>query len=413
MIKMRPFRAIRPVPDRAADVCCLPYDVMDTEEARQMAEGKPDSFLHVIRSEIDLPAEQNPYDAAVYQKAKENFEKMQQQGVLVREDEASFYVYRLIRNGKSQTGIAAVSLIDDYLEDRIKKHELTRREKEEDRVNHIDTLSANAEPVFLAYRSSQAPDIEKILNDTADQEEPLYDVKADDGVQHQIYRIAPGEKLEQLKKLFSTLPCTYIADGHHRSASTVRVGVKRREQAGSHTGDEDFNWFLAVTFPDSQLEILPYNRAVKDLNGHSADDLLKKIAENFDVADGKAEPPALHQMNFYLDGKWYNLKAKASLLEGAGEVDSLDVSLLQNNILSPLLNIEDPRSSNRIAFVGGIRGDQELEKMVNSGKYACAFALHPTKMEQLFAIADSGGIMPPKSTWFEPKLRSGFLMHTL
>ncbi len=405
-MKLSPFSAIRPRPDLAAEVVCLPYDVMNTNEAREMAAGKPSSFLHIIRSEIELPDSADPHTDAVYQLAKKNFETMIADGRLVRESGPCLYVYRLVKDGRNQTGLAALNHIDDYLEDKIKKHELTRRDKEEDRLHHIDTTGANCEPVFLAYKSAEQPEIAKILNDVADHEKPLYDVTPEDGVRHLVYAIPAGEKQTKLKSLYESLSCVYIADGHHRSASTVRVGKMRREKqgAGSH------EWFLAVTFPDADLRIMPYNRVVKDLHGNSKDQFFEKIRAAFDVSEGKAGA-ALHTVNMYLGGKWYGLRAKPETYSAADAIGRLDVSILQTRLLDPILGIQDPRTSERIAFVGGIRGEQELIKLVDSGEWAVAFSMYPTSMQELFDIADAGQIMPPKSTWFEPKLRSGFLVH--
>ncbi|MCE9597118.1 MAG: DUF1015 family protein [Spirochaetia bacterium] len=405
-MKLSAFRAVRPRPDLAGEVVCLPYDVMSTEEAREMARGKPSSFLHVIRSEIDLPPETDAHTDAVYNLAKQNLETMLAEGRMLQETAPALYVYRLVKDGRNQTGIAALNHIDDYLSDHIKKHELTRPDKEEDRLHHIDTTGANCEPVFLAFKSSEQPEIAKILNQVADSQKPLYDVTAEDGVRHILYSIEPGELQNRLTAKYQALTAVYIADGHHRSASTVRVGKKRREANGPGSHE----WFLAVTFPDVDLRIMPYNRIVKDLNGLSVDGFLARVKESFDVSEGKGQS-ALHTIFMLLGDKWYTLKAKSESHQGADAIGRLDVSILQDRLLAPILGIQDPRTSERIAFVGGIRGEGELVKLVSSGAWKVAFSMYPTSMQELFDIADAGQIMPPKSTWFEPKLRSGFLVH--
>lgn len=404
-MKLSPFRAIRPRADLAQEVACLPYDVMNTDEARQMAQGKPSSFLHIIRSEIDLSPDIDVHSEPVYQKAKENLLAMLKDGRMQQEDAGCLYVYRLTKDGRKQTGLAALNHIDDYIADLIKKHELTRPDKEEDRLRHIDTTGANCEPVFLAHKHTAAPGIAEILNQTADRGPALYDVLAEDGVRHQIYAIRPGETQDKLKALYESLPCVYIADGHHRSASTVRVGRMRREKSGAGLHE----WFLAVTFPDVDLRIMPYNRVVKDLNGLSAEELLKRIEKDFEVTKGRL-PDALHTVHMYLGRQWYALRARAHTY-AADAIGRLDVSILQNYVLAPHLGINDPRTSERIAFVGGIRGEEELIRLVDGGEFALAFSMHATSMQELFDIADAGQIMPPKSTWFEPKLRSGLLLH--
>lgn len=405
-MKLSPFAAVRPRSDLAAEVVCLPYDVMNTAEAREMAHGKPSSFLHIIRSEIELPDTADPHTDAVYQLAKKNLETMLSDGRLLRESGPCLYVYRLVKDGRNQTGLAALNHIDDYLQDKIKKHELTRRDKEEDRLHHIDTTGANCEPVFLAFKSGEQPEIARILNEVADKEKPLYDVTPEDGVRHLVYAIPAGEKQDKLKSLYESLSCVYIADGHHRSASTVRVGKARREASGPGSHE----WFLAVTFPDADLRILPYNRVVKDLNGLSKEAFFEKVKKSFQLSEGKSNP-ALHTVHMYLDHQWYTLTAKEETYKGADAIGRLDVSILQNQLLDPILGIADPRTSERVAFVGGIRGEGELIKLVDSGAWAVAFSMYPTSMQELFDIADAGQIMPPKSTWFEPKLRSGFLVH--
>lgn len=412
MVRIRAFRSLLPAADLAPRFVCPPYDVMDTEEARSMA--GPESFLHVIRSEIDFSPGQDPYAAAVYDRAAANLEAMQQSGVLVRDAEPCIYVYRLTAFGRSQTGIAALSHIDDYLEDRIKKHEFTRPEKEEDRLRHIDRTGCNSEPVFFAYRSEQAPGIEAILaHITAGT--PAYDVTTDDGVRHELFRLPPCAQQEELLSLYRGLDSVYIADGHHRSASTVRVGVARRaaaRQAGN-TSELPCEWFLSVTFPSSHLAIMPYNRVVKDLQGMTTDGLLKRIATAFACEKRTRTAPEPHRIDMYLREGWYSLTVRPELYAGGDAVSRLDVALLQTHLLGPVLGVDDPRTSDRIKFVGGIRGEEELVRLVDSGEWAVAFSMCPTPIDALFEVADAGRTMPPKSTWFEPKLRSGFLIHRL
>jgi uncharacterized protein (DUF1015 family) len=418
MVSIRAFRAVRPDPSQADRIVSVPYDVLDRDEARAMADGNPVSFLRVVRSDLEFPDSVGPYDDQIYARAKENLEKFIADGNLVRESEDCLYIYRLNRGDHQQTGLVTVSAIDDYLNDIIKKHEFTRPEKEKDRTTHIDRLSANTGPVFLLYRSAEQAEIAKIMDGHADANTPLYDVSFDDGVRHRVYPVAKGDLQKQLLDLFAKLKATYIADGHHRAASANSIGRKRRESAGgSVTGEELFNFFLTVIFPDDQMAILPYNRAVKDLNGLSPRDFLKRVEENFSVRAGeKIENPGVHELNMYLtDGKgggeWYALRAAEATYAGADEINSLDVSVLQNHLLAPVLDIADPRTSDRIIFVGGIRGDGELERLVKGGKFAVAFAMPPVTTGQLLDVADAGKVMPPKSTWFEPKLRSGFLVH--
>ncbi len=417
MVSIRAFRAVRPDPQQAERIVSVPYDVLDREEARAMAGDNPVSFLRVVRSDLEFPDSVNPYDDSIYARAKENLENFIADGSMVREAEDSLYIYRLNRGDHQQTGLVTVSAIDDYYNDVIKKHEFTRPEKEKDRTTHIDTLGANTGPVFLLYRSAEQAEIAKIMDAHADSNEPLYDVSFDDGVRHRVYPVGPGELQAKLLDLFAKLKATYIADGHHRAASANSIGRKRREAAGAGvTGEELFNFFLTVIFPDDQMAILPYNRAVKDLNGLSSADFLKQIEKNFSLEKGKHASPDVHELNMYLTngqggGEWYALRATESTYAGADEINSLDVSVLQNHLLTPTLDIADPRTSDRIVFVGGIRGDEELERLVNGGKFAVAFAMPPVTTGQLLDVADAGKVMPPKSTWFEPKLRSGFLVH--
>lgn len=370
-----------------------------------LAEGRPHSLLHVDRAEIDLPAVRDPYAPVVYATARCAFERLQQTGVLVRESEACLYLYRQRMGDHEQVGVAAVCHIDDYERGVIKKHENTRRDKEDDRTKLIDALSANTGPVFLTYRGTR--EIDTLVDTVRHGEIPLYDFTSADGVQHTVWKVA---KERGLTAAFSQVTDAYVADGHHRTASAVRVGRERRASNPAHSGTEDYNWFLAVLFPAAQLRILPYNRAVHDLNGYSPDQFVDAIRERFNVAESMtAEPAAAGQIRMYLNGGWYGLTWQG---RATSPIASLDVTALQERLLSPILGIDDPRTSKRIDFIGGIRGTLELEKRVNSGQAAVAFSMFPATVEQLMTIADAGEIMPPKSTWFEPKLRSGLFIHT-
>lgn len=413
MVQIRTFRALRPAPEIAANLVSLPYDVMDREEARAMAQGEPYKFLRITRSDLEFPDSVDQYDDAIYARAGENLQKFVSEGKLVRESDERLYIYRLNRGAHQQTGLVALSSIDDYLEDRIKKHELTRKDKERDRTVHIDRTGANTGPVFLLYNSAQAAGLATMMDGYADREAPLYDCTFDDGVRHRVYSVGPGDLQNQLLAAYRALPATYIADGHHRAASAVSVGKQRRERAGGSKGDELFNYFLSVTFPDNQLAILPYNRAVRDLNGRTEAQFLAEIESKFLVRPGKSESLKLDEANLYINGTWRTLQARPGSFNANDPIESLMVSVLQTNLLAPVLGIADPRTSERIQFVGGIRGDGELEKLVNSGKHQVAFAMPPVSTAQLISVSDAGKIMPPKSTWFEPKLRSGFLVHLI
>lgn len=411
MATIRPFAGIRPAPAYAKDVAALPYDVMNSQEAREMVKGKPYSFLHIDRAEIDLPPDTDPYSPAVYQKAKETLEAFQKEGIFIQDETPCLYLYRLTMDGRSQTGLVVCTSIDEYQNNTIKKHEFTRADKEADRIRHVDTLNANTGPIFLAYReNAQAAEIMA----AEAKKFPLYDFIAEDGVGHTVWRIDDAETIQALVKSFQAVDSLYIADGHHRNASAVKVGLKRREEKPDYTGEEEFNFYLSVLFPAQQLHILDYNRLVKDLNGHTKEAFLAKLEEKFQItpAQTAVHPPKAHTFGLYLAGQWYLLEAKEAILSDH-PVEGLDVSILQREVLTPLLAIGDPRTDKRIDFVGGIRGLGELEKRVDSGEMALAFSMFPTSMAELMATADAGLTMPPKSTWFEPKLRSGLFIHDL
>jgi uncharacterized protein (DUF1015 family) len=406
MLRIRPFQGLRPAPELAPEVACVPYDVVDREEAAALAAGNPFSLLHVDRAEIDLPPETDPYSDAVYAKALENFTRLQKEGALIRETGRVVYLYQQVMGDHVQTGIAALCHIDDYEANLIKKHEKTRKDKEDDRTRLIGTISADTGPVFLTYRDAAA--IDRFVNEGS-QSAPLYDFTAPDGIRHTLWRV---ENAQALVESFSSVPCAYVADGHHRTASAVRVGKERRAANPNHTGNEEYNWFLAVLFPARQLRILPYNRCVHDLNGRSAEELVAALqTAGFQVEDAAdATPPGPGEVRMYLAGKWHRVAWKAD--PAADPIARLDVTVLQERVLAPLLGIDDPRTSKRIDFIGGIRGAGELERRVRDGRAAVAFSMYPTTVEQLMDIADAGAIMPPKSTWFEPKLRSGLFIHT-
>ncbi len=414
MATIRPFAAIRPAVSCAADVAALPYDVMNSEEARRMTEGKPLSFLHIDKAEIDLAPDVDIYDDAVYQKAKENYHAMVENGTLIQDIMPNYYIYRLTMNGRSQTGLVVCTSIDEYLDGTIKRHELTRADKEADRIRHVDTLNANTGPIFLAYRGNA--EIRGILEGWISQFAPVYDFTAEDGIRHSVWVIDSDTEIGLLTEQFAQVKNLYIADGHHRNASAVKVGQKRREQAGSYTGEEEFNFYLSVLFDADELHIMDYNRVVKDLNGMTEEAFLAALAEKFTLRTiGKEafHPDQRHTFGLYLSGTWYALTAKAEIIPENDPVGSLDVSILQQEVLTPLLGIGDPRTDKRIDFVGGIRGLAELERRVDSGEMRLAFSMYPTSMDELMAVADADLIMPPKSTWFEPKLRSGLFIHDL
>ncbi len=412
MSVIKPFRALRPPKELVEQVSALPYDVMNVAEACAMAAGNPLSFLHISRPEIDLPADIDPHDELVYQKGKLNLQEFINQGILTQDGQDCFYVYRQRMGNINQTGLVVCASVDDYQNGVIKKHEHTRADKEEDRVNHIDLLDANDEPVFYLSRSCSEVEgiIEGVTNCT-----PEYDFVTDDGVAHTAWIIADQTLIARLIVLFAAIPKLYVADGHHRSAAAGRVRELRRGANTGHTGSEEYNSFLTVVFPENQLNIMPYNRAVKDLNGQSNAEFLTNLGKAFTVTLSTTPliPAERHQFGMYLEGNWYELRPRTDMVNEQDTVSRLDVSILQNSLLAPLLGIDNPRTNQRIHFVGGIRGTDELVKLVDSGEYAVAFALYPTSIHELIELADQDQIMPPKSTWFEPKLRSGLFVHLL
>jgi uncharacterized protein (DUF1015 family) len=405
---IRPFRALRPPAERAQLVASVPYDVVNTEEARVLAAENPLSFLHVSRPEIDLPDGTDIYSDAVYRKAVDNFEQLSATCPLETEAEPSLYLYRLVMGQHEQIGVAAVCSIDEYDNDIIRKHERTRRDKEDDRTRHMIMLRAQTGPVFLTYRTR--PEIDQQVA-AAITGEPLFDISADDGVRHTIWKLTDTNALVNS---FASVPLLYIADGHHRAASASRARAELRQQNFTHTGNEDYNYFLTVIFPDSQVQILAYNRVVCDLNGLSKDQFLEAVKQQFTITEhANPEPAERGNWSMYLDGHWYGLTLSPAATLPAGLVSSLDVSVLQDRLLDPVLGIKDVRTDKRIDFVGGLRGTKELERLVNEGKAAVAFSLYPTTVAELLMVSDANEIMPPKSTWFEPKLRDGLLIHTI
>lgn len=412
MAIIKPFKALRPGKDIAEKVAALPYDVMNVTEAREMASGNPCSFLHISRPEIDFPSGTDIYSEPVYEKGKENLENFRRDGVLLRDSAECYYVYRQKMGSIVQTGLVACSGVDDYMSGVIKKHELTRPDKEDDRMRHIDYLDANDEPVFYTYKSD--PLINEIIAE-ATTFIPIYDFTTDDKVTHTVWVVEDKEKIDKITALFREIPSLYVADGHHRSAAAGRVRELRRAANPQHTGKEEYNYFLTVIFPDNEMNIMPYNRVVRDLNGLTISGFMTKISEKFSITpvSSSFDPTRQHQAGMYLEGKWYMLTPKQGSFDDNDAVARLDVSILQDNLLSPVLGIRNPRTDQRIQFVGGIRGVNELERLVDGGKYKVAFSLYRTSIKELMDLADAGKIMPPKSTWFEPKLRSGLFVHEL
>ena len=406
---VRPFAGFRPPADKVLKVACPPYDVVNSKEAATYAEGNPLSYFHVSRPEIDLPGV-DEHAPEVYERGLENFERFKQEGILVQDPKPCFYLYRQKMGDHVQTGLVACASVDEYQQELIKKHELTRADKEDDRTQHVDKLGGNDEPVFFVYPARKPID-ELVARLTAGA--PACDFTTEDGISHTFWVVDGQAEIETFEREFRGIPEMYIADGHHRSAAASRVRELRKQRAGEkHTGSEEYNFFLTVIFPHDQMQILDYNRVVKDLNGHSKDEFLEKVGEKFSVEPtGQKKPTEPHAFGMYLDGKWHTLKAKPGSFDEKDPVASLDVSILQENLLQPILGIGNPRTDKRIDFVGGIRGMGELEKRVDSGEHTVAFSMFPTRIDELMAIADAGQIMPPKSTWFEPKLRSGIVMH--
>lgn len=413
MAILKPFKGIRPRKELVKNIACRPYDVLNEQEAREETKGDPNSFYHVIKPEIDFPDDFDHYSPEIYKKGKENFDRMFREGIFSQDEKEYYYIYAQTMNGRKQYGIVGCAAVDDYVNDVIKKHELTRPDKEEDRKNHVRTSSLNYEPVFFAYPQVKALDdvVAGVIKNA-----PEYDFVSDDGIGHTFWIVNDNAAINTITSEFAKLKNTYVADGHHRTAAAALVGKERRENNPNHTGKEEYNYFLAVHFPDNQLQIMDYNRVIKDLNGLSASQFIDKLKENFIVEErGTAEyrPLQLHELSMYLEGKWYKLNAKPGTYNDNDPIGVLDVTILSDKVLAPVLNIVDLRKDKRIDFVGGLRGLGELKKRVDSGEMKVAFALYPVTMKQLIDIADNNLIMPPKVTWFEPKLRSGLVLHSL
>ncbi|MDD2961973.1 MAG: DUF1015 domain-containing protein [Muribaculaceae bacterium] len=413
MAKIKPFKGVRPPKELVTQVASRPYDVLSSEEARKEAEGNEKSLYHIIKPEIDFAKGTDEHDDKVYNKAVENFNAFQQNGWLVQDNEEHYYIYAQTMDGRTQYGIVVAANVDDYMQGRIKKHELTRRDKEEDRMKHVRINNANIEPVFFAFPDNEELEniIKKVTSDSAE-----YDFVAPDGFGHHFWKIDDKDMINRITEIFAGIPYLYIADGHHRTAAAALVGNEKAKANPNHTGNEEYNYFLAVCFPESHLKIIDYNRVVKDLNGLTKEQFINKIGENFIVEDKGTEiyhPASLHNFALYVDGRWYSLTAKQGTFNDNDPIGVLDVTISSDLILRDILGIHDLRSDKRIDFVGGIRGLGELKKRVDSGEMAMALALYPVSMKQLINIADTGNIMPPKTTWFEPKLRSGLVIHKL
>ena len=412
-MKVKPFKGVRPPKEWVKEVASRPYDVLNSEEARSEAEGNEKSLYHIIKPEIDFPVGKDEHDADVYEKAAENFRLFRQKGWLVQDDREMYYIYAQTMNGKTQYGIVVGAYVDDYMTGKIKKHELTRRDKEEDRMKHVRITNANLEPVFFAY--PDRPELDEIVRRITSGA-PEYDFVSEDGVGHHFWLVSDQKDIDAVTRIFDSIPAMYIADGHHRSAAAALVGAEKARNNPNHKGDEEYNYFMAVCFPQSQLTIIDYNRLVKDLNGLTPEEFLQKLGKNFIVEPTGTEiqrPRGLHNFSIYLDGKSFSVTARPSIIHDDDPIEQLDVTLTSRYILDEILGIKDLRSDKRIDFVGGIRGLGELKKRVDSGEMALAIALYPVSMKQLMDIADSGNIMPPKTTWFEPKLRSGIVIHKL
>ncbi len=411
MAIVRPFKGLRPPVEIASRLASFPYDVINSEEAREIAKGNPQSFLHINKPEIDLEPNINLYDQKVYDKAVENFKMFQEKGWLVRDAEECFYIYKQVMEGRTQIGLMCCCSAQEYWEGKIKRHEFTRKVKEEDRLKHVDLTNCNAGPVFLTYPARDSIDslINQIVKTT-----PEVDFTSEDGIQHVLWVVKDKSFNSKITEEFAQVPALYVADGHHRTQAAARIAKVRSEKNPNHTGNEEYNFFLSVVFPHNHLYIMDYNRAVIDLNGLSEAEFIAKVEEKFSVEkQDYKKPSAMNTFGMYLKGTWYKLTARTGSFDANDPVNSLDVAIMQNNLLNPILGIGDPRTDNRIDFIGGIRGVKELERIVDNGKFSVAFAMFPTSIEQLMKIADSGEVMPPKSTWFEPKLRSGMVTHTL
>jgi len=411
MATFKPFRALRPKPEYAKDVASRPYDVLNAQEARQEAEGNKYSFLRVIKPELELPDDIDPYGANVYNQGLENLNFLRSEQIIEKDATPSFYIYRLTMDGREQTGIVGCCHYQEYYDGHIKKHELTRTAKENDRVRHVETQNANAEPVFFSYRGLDS--INQVITN-ATQSDPVYDFTADDGIRHELWVIDDESSISRIENDFKSVPDLYVADGHHRTAAAARVGQQKKDNNPNHDGTEEYNFFMAVLFSDDQLKIFDYNRVVQDLNGMSTDQFKEKLQRIFEISElESAQSPSIKGVfSMYLDKKWYSLNPK-EVISSDNPKENLDVTLLSEKVLDPILGIQDLRKDTRIDFVGGIRGLSELERRVDSGEMAVAFALFPVSMAELLAIADAGEIMPPKTTWFEPKLRSGLFIHEL
>lgn len=414
MAEVKPFRGLRPVPKKIEEVASPPYDVLNSDEARIRVKNNPLSFFHVIKPEVDFEQGVDQYDKKVYEKGGENLKNLINQGVLIQDQQPCYYVYKLRMLGREQVGLVACASVEEYNNDRIKKHEFTRPKKEQDRLNHIDHLNAQTGPVFLTYRADNT--INNLITKAMDAE-PVYDFTGDYEVQHTLYVIDNQELISNIKKAFSDIDALYVADGHHRSAAACRLQKQRKDSNPQHNGEEEYNYFLSVIFPHNQMHILDYNRVVKDIGDRSEQEFVDTVSEMFEVKEYSTtepfKPQKVHEFGMYLNGVWYKLTAKQDIFDASDPIESLDVAILQNNILEKLLGITDPRKDERIDFVGGIRGLKELEKRVNEAGYKIAFSLYPTTIDQLLSVADAGKVMPPKSTWFEPKLCSGVVIHKL
>jgi len=421
MVQVKPFRGMRPTPEKIGEVASPPYDVLSSEEAREKAKDHPNSFLHVVKPEIDLDPSTHLYDPRVYAQGRKNLKRLIKKGILSQDEKPCFYIYKLRMGEHEQVGLVAVASVEDYIQNRIKKHENTRPDKEQDRVNHIDHLNAQTGPVFLTYRARE--EINESIK-TGMEKKPVYDFIGDYDVHHTFHVVGDEALIQKIQEGFSRIEALYVADGHHRSAAATRVREIRMKQNPQHTGNEEYNYFLSVIFPDSQMRILDYNRIVTDLMGMSTEEFLSKVEEKFEIniqgcagcagcGEMAYRPRTIHNFGMYLDGQWFSLTAKETTFDSSDPISCLDVSILQENLLSPILGIENPRTDKRIHFVGGIRGLEELARLVDSGDYTVAFSLYPTSIDQLLSVSDAGKVMPPKSTWFEPKLRSGVVIHML